>query len=243
MEIFDINAVEQKIGYVFNDKMLLRQAFTHSSYAHEHNQKDNEVLEFFGDAIMQFVVTEYLCKNAKGDEGKLTQKRAQIVSRNPLICSVNQMGLTEYMLMGNGQKKTLRNDDKLISSVYEAIVAAIYIDGGLVPTKRFIKNTIIKDFEKVNKSACHQSVKAVVKSQFQEFVQANKLGDIEYRLIDKSGPDHLAEFTVYLYLNGKKLAEGKGNSKKSAEAQSAFVGLQKLEKRHNKSKKQAKNNR
>ena len=222
MEIFDINAIEQKIGYVFKDKMLLRQAFTHSSYGHEHNQNDNELLEFFGDSIMEFIVTEYLCKNAKGDEGRLTQKRAQIVSKTPLICSVTQMGLDDYLLMGNGQKKTLRQ------------VAAIYLDGGLVPTKRFIKNTIIKDFERDKKTPCQQTVKGVVKSHFQEFVQKNKLGDIEYKLVDKQGPDHSAQFTVYLYLNGKKLAEGKGNSKKSAQSQAAFNGLQKLQKRKTK---------
>ena len=228
MEIFDISGVESKIGYVFKDKMLLRQAFTHASYAHEHNEKDNELLEFFGDSIMEFVVTEYLCKNAKGDEGKLTQKRAQMVSRTPLICTVNDLGLIDYMLMGNGQRKNLREDDKLISSVYEALVAAIYLDGGIVPTKRFIKNTIIKDFEKVNKNVCNQTIKAVVKSEFQEYVQKNKLGDIEYKVINKKGPDHSATFAVALYLNGKKIAQGKGNSKKGAEAQAAYIALNKL---------------
>lgn len=228
MDIFDVSSVEQKIGYVFKDKMLLRKAFTHASYAHEHNQEDNELLEFFGDSIMEFVVTEYLYKNAKGDEGKLTQKRAQMVSRTPLIETVNNLGIADYMLMGNGQKKTARDDDKMFSSIYEALVAAIYIDGGIVPTKRFIKNTIIKDYEKYLKSCPEKVVKAVVKSEFQEYVQKYKLGTIKYQLVSKSGPDHSAEFVVSLALNGKVISQGKGNSKKSAEAQAASNALKKL---------------
>lgn len=228
MDIFDISGVEQKIGYVFKDKMLLRKAFTHASYAHEHNQEDNELLEFFGDSIMEYVVTEYLFNHAKGDEGDLTQKRAQIVSKNPLIDAVFNLGIADYMLMGNGQRKTAREDDKMFSSIYEALVAAIYLDGGLTPTKKFIKNTIIKDYEKCQKSCPEKSVKAVAKSEFQEYVQKNKLGDIKYKLISKTGPDHSAEFTVSLILNGKELAKGKGFSKKGAEAQAASTALKKL---------------
>ena len=228
MDIFDISSVEQKIGYTFKDKMLLRKAFTHASYAHEHNQEDNELLEFFCDSIMEYVVTEYLFKNAKGDEGELTQKRAQIVSRTPLIETVFNMGIADYMLMGNGQKKTAREDDKMFSSIYEALVAAIYIDGGLAPTKKFIKNTIIKDYEKRLKCCPAKSVKAVAKSEFQEFVQKHKLGDIKYKLLQKIGPDHSAEFTVALLLNGKEIAKGKGSSKKGAEAQAAQTALTKL---------------
>lgn len=228
MDIFDVSAVEKIIGYTFKDKMLLRKAFTHASYAHEHHEEDNELLEFFGDSIMEFIVTEYLCKNAKGDEGKLTQKRAQIVSRAPLIDVVTQMGIADFMLMGNGQKKTARDDDKMFSSVYEALVAAIYLDGGMVPTKRFIKSTLIKDYERKIKTQPETAVKAVIKSEFQEYVQKHKLGDIQYKLLYKKGPDHSAEFGVALILNGKKIAEGKGFSKKSAEAQAANNALKKI---------------
>ena len=122
---FDIDGVESKIGYEFKDKLLLRKAFTHASYAHEHNQQDNELLEFFGDAILQFVVTEYLYGNQKGDEGKFTQMRAQMVAKHPLIEAVVKLGVCDYILMGNGQKKNARDDDKLFSSIYEALVAAL----------------------------------------------------------------------------------------------------------------------
>jgi ribonuclease-3 len=225
---FDIDGVESKIGYEFKDKLLLRKAFTHASYAHEHNQQDNELLEFFGDAVLQFVVTEYLYNNQKGDEGDFTQMRAQMVAKHPLIEAVVKLGICDYILMGNGQKKNARDDDKLFSSIYEALVAAIYIDGGISPAKKFITKTVIKNFQNKNKQIPEIGIKAVVKSQFQEFVQKNGLGGIEYRLISKKGPDHSAEFTVALYLNGKCMSQGKGFSKKSAEAQAAMIALQKL---------------
>ncbi|MBR2870018.1 MAG: ribonuclease III [Clostridia bacterium] len=225
---FDVDGVESKIGYEFKDKLLLRKAFTHASYAHEHNQEDNELLEFFGDTVLQFVVTEYLCNNKKGDEGALTQMRAQMVAKYPLIDAVYKLGISDYILMGNGQKKTARDDDKLFSSIYEALVAAIYIDGGMAKAKKFITKTVIKNFEQKSKYTPETGVKAVVKSKFQEYVQKNALGEIQYKLISKIGPDHSAEFTVALELNGKRLAEGKGYSKKSAEAQAAYNALNKL---------------
>ena len=149
--IFDIDTVESKIGYSFKDKMLLRQCFTHASYANEHGQKDNELLEFFGDSIMEFVVTEYLYKCAAGDEGALTQKRAEIVSKNPLLDSVISLGLHEHVLLSRGLEKLKNFDDKLYSSIYEALVAGIYFDGGLQQVRRFIKRTIIADYEKKQK--------------------------------------------------------------------------------------------
>ena len=96
--IFDLSGCEEKIGYSFADKMLLRNCFTHASYAYEHGEKDNELLEFFGDSIIEFVVTEYLYKNASGDEGKLTKKRAELVSKDPLLSAVKKLGLSPNLL-------------------------------------------------------------------------------------------------------------------------------------------------
>lgn len=225
---FDIESVENKIGYVFKDKQLLLKAFTHASYAHEHKEQDNELLEFFGDSILEFIVTEYLCKYQKGDEGDLTIKRAQMVSKAPLTNAIFKLGLQEFILMSNGQRKSVRANDKLFSSVFEAIVAAMYLDGGIVPTKKFIKNTLIKNYLEEVKTSKVQPVKAVAKSLFQEHVQKHKLGNIEYKQLYKKGPDHSAEFGVAVYLDGKKIAEGKGTSKKSAEAQGAEKALKKL---------------
>ncbi|MBQ3596565.1 MAG: ribonuclease III [Clostridia bacterium] len=228
MEIFDVSACESKIGYVFKDKMLLRKAFTHASYANEHGEEDNELLEFFGDSIMEFIVTEHLFFKGKGNEGTMTQARAEMVSKTPLNQAFFKLNLTEHILLGEGQKKNLKTQDKLYSSVYEAIVCAIYLDGGIAPCKRFVKKTLISVYETLCKQKAKECNSAIAKSQFQEYVQKNKLGDIEYKLVKKSGPDHSAEFTIDLYLNGKKLAQGKGSSIKTASAQSAQKALKKL---------------
>lgn len=215
MMIFDIDACEEKIGYKFKDKMLLRQCFTHASYANEHKEKNNELLEFFGDAVIQFVVTEYLYQKHGGDEGKLTTKRAKIVSKEPLLKSVFKLGLNEFILLGRGQEKNFNNDEKLFSSVYEALVAGIYFDGGMAQVKRFIRRTIIKDFEENQRSVKTGSV-SDVKNKLQEYVQGKKLGVLKYETIAQTGPDHCPEFHVAVTLNGVELARAKGTSKKNA---------------------------
>lgn len=235
--IFDIDACESKIGYSFNDKMLLRQCFTHSSYAYEHGEMDNELLEFFGDSIMEFVVTEYLYKNARGDEGRLTNERAEMVSKKPLLDCVKRLGLNEFVLLGKGKEKFINLDDKLYSSVYEALVAGIYIDGGMTAVKRFIKNTLIADYEK--REAQEKKEKknnCDAKNEFQEYVQKNKMGSITYETLYKKGPDHSPEFRVAALLNGTRIAEGKGQSKKLAEAQAAASALKKIKKQGGKNK-------
>ena len=227
--IFDIDGIESKIGYSFKDKMLLRQCFTHSSYAHEHGAEDNELLEFFGDAIIEFIVTEYLYNNSAGDEGKLTVKRAGVVSREPLLKAVNDLGLADFMLLGNGQKRSAHFDEKLFSSVYEALVAGIYLDGGMAAAKKFIKDTIIKDFD-FKERAVRRELNCDSKNEFQEYVQKRKLGSISYQTLAKTGPDHKPEFRVAAMLNGAVVAEGKGSTKRLAESSAAKVAVERLKK-------------
>lgn len=225
--IFDADGIENRIGYAFKDKMLLRKCFTHSSYANEHGEEDNEVLEFFGDAIIEFIVTEYLYNTAAGDEGKLTVKRAGVVSREPLLNAVNELGLADFMLLGKGQKNSANLDEKLFSSVYEALVAGIYLDGGLTAAKKFVKDTIIKDFD-FKERAARREMSCESKTQFQEYVQKRKLGSVSYDVLAKTGPDHKPEFRVVALLNGAPLAEGKGTTKRLAEADAAQKALKKL---------------
>ena len=130
--IFDVAECEQRLGYRFNDKILLRQCFTHASYANENKSKDNERLEFFGDAILGLVVTEYLFKSDMSGEGKLTQERSKLVSKKPLQKVVEELGLSELILLGNGLNMHASHDEKLYSSLYEAVVAGIYLDGGKI---------------------------------------------------------------------------------------------------------------
>lgn len=227
--IFDIPEIEQRIGYTFKDKMLLRKCFTHSSYANEHGEESNERLEFFGDAVIKFLDSEYLFKNANGDEGKLTEERKAIESNKALLKSVKKLGLCEFVLLGNGLKNTAEKDEKLYSSVYEALVAGIYLDGGLEKAKRFFNETALKFFIEDRKEKKKEKGKDF-KSGFQEYVQKLKLGSISYETLSKIGPDHMPEFRVAVLLNGKPLAEGRGTSKKTAETQAAEKALTKLKK-------------
>lgn len=235
MYIFDIDECEKRIGYSFKDKMLLRKCFTHSSYAHENNAEDNELLEFFGDAIIQFVVTEHLYKTTSGDEGDLTKTRSALVSKAPLLDCVERMGLNEFVLLGRGQEKSKNKDEKLYSSIYEAVVAGIYLDGGIVNAKKFIKNTIIAYYDKHKKEIkmATDLVKTDYKSRFQEYVQKNKIGSIAYEVLSKKGPDHKPEFRVVALLNGSAVAEGVGSNKRLAEAKAAERALEKLTKQKN----------
>lgn len=237
MIIFDIDGCEEKIGYTFKDKMLLRKCFTHASYAHEHGGENNELLEFFGDSIMEFVVTEFLYKNAYGDEGKLTHKRAEMVSKDPLLKIVKKLDIGQYVLLGHGQEKSKSQDEKLYSSIYEALVAGIYLDGGMTAVKKFIKDTLIADFIE-REERLKKNVKNVneQKNKFQEYVQKNKLGSIGYETLWKKGPDHLPEFRVAALLNGTRIAEGEGRSKKAAENAAAEVALKRIKKQGGKQK-------
>ena len=230
MQIFDIAECESIIGYSFKDKMLLRQCFTHASYAYEHGGENNELLEFFGDAIIQFIVTEHLYKNARGDEGVLTKKRAGVVSKEPLQKAVEKLGLDNFILLGKGLEKAKKQDSKFYSSVYEALVAGIYLDGGLTNVKKFINKTIIADFEELRKKTAVKKTNADSKNLFQEYVQKNKLGSIAYELLWKKGPEHKPEFRVATTLNGTRIAEASAGSKKLAQALAAEIALKKLKK-------------
>lgn len=224
--IFEIDKAEELLGYEFKDKLLLRQCFTHASYAHEHEQNDNEVLEFFGDSVLQFVVTEYLFKERYANEGKLTELRKDLVAKEPLLRIVKKMGLHELLLLGKGATRG-NLDEKLYSSLYEAVVAGIYIDGGMDCARRFIKDTLIKDYNEREKSKPKKKT-ADDKSKLQEFVQKRAMGSITYVLLDRSGPDHSPFFRSAVLLNGGRLAEGTGKSKKASEAEAAGRALEKL---------------
>lgn len=227
--IFDIDECESRIGYSFKDKMLLRKCFTHSSYANEHGFEDNELLEFFGDAIIEFIVTEYLFTNSYGDEGKLTGKRAEIVSKTPLLKAVKNLKIDEFILLGKGQENSRREDEKLYSSLFEAVAAGIYLDGGMSAAKKFVKETIINEFERAEKQKDKEKIKEKDhKSVLQEYVQKFKLGSISYELLYKKGPDHMPEFKSAVLLNGARVAEAKGKSKKAAETSAAESALKKL---------------
>jgi len=248
--IFDARAAEEKIGYSFKDKKLLEECFTHSSYAYENGKTSNERLEFLGDAVLELVVTEYLYKRFDEAEGKLTDKRRSLVSKQPLLALVSGKGLNELVLLGNGQKKLAKTDEKLFSSLYEAIVGGIYLDGGYEQAKKFIERTLIRAWESAEErdadgqpedkeTAGAKGAKATFfpkeipadsKTRLQEFIQKEKLGKISYGLKEKTGPDHDPRFKVFVTIDGKIFAEGEGKSKKAAESRAAATLLESLEK-------------
>lgn len=235
--IFDVASCEEIIGFSFKDKNLLRQCFTHASYTHEHPSfQNNERLEFFGDSVLGYCVSEYLYKNyPNSDEGALTEIKQSLVSHKPLSEAIQRLGLDEYVLYGEGERKNLKNHSAACENLFEAIVAGIYLDedGGLERAKKFIFDELSSLLPKTapakatKKSEKRTPVKDP-KNLLQEYVQKYKKGKIEYIVKGRKGPDHNPTFVVSLAVDGKEIAEAEGNSKKEAEKICAEKGLKRL---------------
>lgn len=235
--IFVMYECEERIGYSFKDKTLLRTCFTHSSYSHEHPCKNNELLEFFGDSILGFIVTEYLFnKYPTESEGVLTVYKQQIVSRKPLAQAIMKLGLNDYILYGEGEKKnTPEHHEAACENLFEALVAGIYLDGGEEEAKNFIKRTLLSKFKPDKMSGPEGGVRTVpnekpenYKGKLQEYVQKNKIGEALYKETGKTGPAHNPVFTVAVFVGGKCLGKGTGKKKTEAEQNAASVALSKL---------------
>ena len=140
--IFYTHDCEEKIGYSFKDKLLLRTCFTHTSYSNEHGEESNENLEFLGDSILNFTVAEYLFKAHSGDEGDMTKRRAELVSTEPIGEAVRRMGLDEFLLVGEGEKNR-KPKLNMCADLFEAVVAGIYLDGGEERAKKFIYDNLL----------------------------------------------------------------------------------------------------
>ena len=222
--IFYMHECEQKLGYEFKDKNLLRACFTHSSYSHEHLKTvDNERLEFFGDSILGFITAEYLVKKfPTADEGTLTGYKQMLVSKKPLAKVIADSGLSEFVLYGEGERKSrAENHVSANEDLFEAIVAGIYIDGGLAEAEKFIKTFL---FSKIKLGKVVETGEADVKdpkNKLQEYVQKNKLGDVKYEQVSRSGPDHDPVFTMRVKVGGKELATASGKKKTEAERECA----------------------
>ena len=223
--IFDIDECEEKLGYRFRDKMLLRRSFTHVSYANEHGVNSNENLEYLGDSIVNFIVAEHLYTNyPECDEGELTKKRAELVSAKPLSEVMAGMEAGKMMLFGAGELKTGAENRNILADLFEAVLGAIYLDGGMKEAKRFVTEKLLSQKQKRVKAAAAPDVKSV----FQEYVQKRGLGKIEYRESYRKGPDHAPIFGCDLYLGGKYLCSGEGGSKKESEKDAASTAYNKL---------------
>ena len=225
--------LEQIIGYTFQNKKLLRQALTHSSYANEKKLGKlgcNERLEFLGDAVLELISSDFLYKKftqipegkkfPQIPEGELTKKRASLVCEPSLAYCAREFGLPEFLLLGKGENMTGgRNRDSIVSDATEALLGAIYLDGGFSNAKKFVLNFILNDIE-------HKQLFYDSKTILQELVQEKGLQPIEYVLIGEEGPDHDKCFTVVVQVNGQVVGNGTGHTKKAAEQAAAYQAIQ-----------------
>jgi ribonuclease-3 len=221
-----LQELQERIGYVFKNDTLLKQAITHSSFSNEQkiNKIDNyERLEFLGDAVLELVSSEFLFnENKTMPEGQLTRLRASMVCEPALAYCARDIELDKFILLGKGEEATGgRKRDSITSDVMEAVIGAIYLDGGLEDAKRFINRFVLSDLE--NKILFLDS-----KTLLQEEIQKKNGAVLRYELVGETGPDHDKEFTVEAYLNDKLIGKGVGRNKKSAEQQAAYAALLKI---------------
>lgn len=219
-----ITEFESVIGYEFKDKELLKIALTHSSYANENKMPlNNERLEFLGDSVLGFVTAEYLFSQFKGrPEGELTKLRAAVVCEKSLFRFAEKISLGEHIFMGKGEEHSGgRNRPSIVSDAFEAVIAAMYIDGGIDAVRPYILG-FIKDA--VKREASFKDNKSLL----QEEIQKNKGNTLVYEEISESGPDHEKIFTFVVKLNGKVIGQGEGKSKKEAEQAAAGDALAKF---------------
>lgn len=214
---------QEVIGYQFQTPGLLSQALTHSSYANEKHMKkgsDNERLEFLGDAVLEIVSSEFLYLNyPKLPEGDLTKMRASLVCEPTLAFCTRQLNLGDYLLLGKGEDMTGgRKRKSILSDALEAVIGAIYLDGGFASAKEFILKFILTDIE-------HKQLFYDSKTILQEIVQENGTQPVEYALIGEEGPDHNKNFTVEARVNGKVMGQGSGHTKKAAEQAAAYQAI------------------
>ncbi len=214
-----LEILENNIGYKFKNINLLKNALTHTSYAYEHNVQSNEKLEFLGDSILEFVSSEYMYnKYTKLKEGEMTKVRATVVCEKSLYQVAIMHNFSDFLYLGKseiasgGNKRTA-----ILADSVEAVIAAIYMDGGLEPAKKFIIENLKDAIELATKNVGKKDYKTVL----QEELQKNGDVKIEYKIIKETGPDHDKSFEAEVCLNGKVLATGTGKSKKEAEMQAA----------------------
>lgn len=218
-----LTQLEQRIEYCFQDKKLLRQALTHSSYSNEQKINrfpDYERLEFLGDAVLELVSSDFIFReHPEMSEGELTKFRASIVCEPALAFCARQIGLEQFILLGRGEELTGgRKRDSIVSDVMEAVIGAIYLDSGIEAARAYILRFILSDLE-------HKQLFYDAKTILQEEVQKESSGSIRYELIREEGPEHDKNFVVEVLVGDRKAGCGNGHSKKTAEQHAAYEAL------------------
>lgn len=223
-----MKGLEEKLGYEFKDKSLLMTALTHSSYANENrkrNIKDNERLEFLGDSILGVTVASYLYKNRPDlPEGRMTRLRAELVCEQSLARVAEKLELGKYMRLGKGEEQGGgRKRPSITADAMEAVIAALYLDGGYNRAGSFISRYILEPFEEGQELSDRDN-----KTELQEIVQRKSGQVLTYELTGEDGPDHNKTFTFSVSLNDKVIGTGSGHNKKEAEQAAAGEALRKM---------------
>lgn len=217
----DIKELEKSLGYTFRDNTLLKNALVHPSYLNERNVEriySNQRLEFFGDSVLSLAVSEYIFTNLKTyPEGRLTELRARLVCENSLAKMARKLNLGKYLELGKGEIKSGgRERSSTLSDAMEAVIAAVYIDGGYDCARKLVIDNLLSDIEEYTEL----NTVTNYKSGLQELVQSRGMS-LSYKVITETGPEHAKCFEVSALVDGKEIARGKGSSKKKAEQEAA----------------------
>ncbi len=219
-----MEAFEKNLNYTFKNKELLETALTHSSYANEQRGGAvcNERLEFLGDSVLSIIVSDYLYNNFSLPEGRLTKLRASLVCEKTLCRFSRSLQVGQFLKLGRGERATGGADrDSLLADAFEAILAAIYLDGGMEPAKKHVMRFVLEELRHME----HENFKDY-KTELQEVIQRNPEENLHYVLTGQSGPDHNKQFTVEVRLNSNVIGVGTGHSKKAAEQAAACKALE-----------------
>ncbi|HVR39284.1 MAG TPA: ribonuclease III [Thermoanaerobaculia bacterium] len=220
---------EERIGYTFQRRDLLRRSLTHKSYSHESKDdgvRHNETFEFLGDSVLGFVIGDLLFGHfPELDEGALSKMKAFLVSASSLAAKARQYGMGDVILLGVGEEKTGgRKKDSLLANLFEAVIAGVYLDGGIEPARALIERMFDEDIKRIDEQNLlfHD-----YKTALQELAQGRGLLLPEYSVVDEVGPDHDKTFVVEVKL-GSLVARGEGSSKKEAQQEAAKHALEEL---------------
>ncbi|MGB7284308.1 MAG: ribonuclease III [Candidatus Acidiferrum sp.] len=236
----DAEQLEERLGYRFNRPEFLERALTHSSAVPElraeHAEdsagaaaiRDNERLEFLGDAVLELLTREYLLESfPEWKEGQLSKSRARLVNAHSLEKAARRVNLGAHLRLGRGEEKTGgREKPAILADAFEAVVAAVYLDAGLDATREMLKRLL---FEQALEERGARISDSDRKSALQEFLQSRGMPPAEYRLSGESGPDHQKLFQVEVWIRGKRMASGEGTTKKEAEQRAAQSAMEILE--------------
>ena len=223
MQCFDVKPIEKIIGYTFKDKNLLKGAFIHSSYANEHKElKSNERLEFLGDSVLSVIVTDYIFKHHKNNEGDMSKIRSSLVSEKSLSFIFENLGLAKYIIVGVGLKNS-KPTSAMMADAFEAIVAAIYLDGGLNNAQLFVLSVLEIALNKINETGVPESNKSLLQEK-------HKTAKIRYETTHEGeGQDKL--YTAVVYINNVPCGKGVSGKKRFAEEDAAKEALLRVKKK------------